>query len=107
MQINHKKTQVILNKTDIYDDKYFEYSYAKERGVKKRMQETNPMILGPLITMYDKTLEENLSMYDKMPYKRDDTLCNRSSVRLISGNIIKYYRYKIIEPYMLDSDLRF
>jgi hypothetical protein len=67
------------------------------------MQDMNTLILAPLM-MYDKSLEENLTMYDEMPYVRDDSLCNRSTVRLVSGNIIKYYRYKLVDPYLLYPD---
>lgn len=67
------------------------------------MQDMNPLILAPLM-MYDKSLEENLTMYDEMPYIRDDSLCNRSTVRLVSGNIIKYYRYNLVDPYLLYPD---
>ena len=41
---------------------------------------------------YDASLENNLSMYDKLPYKRDIDLCNASSIAMESGNLIKYYR---------------
>lgn len=41
---------------------------------------------------YDATLEENMSMYDKLPYKRNEDLCNASTLALESGNLIKYYR---------------
>lgn len=41
---------------------------------------------------YDKTLEENMSMYDKLPYKRDADMCNASTLCLNSGNLLKYYR---------------
>lgn len=41
---------------------------------------------------YDATLEENMSMYDKLPYKRNEDMCNASALALESGNLIKYYR---------------
>lgn len=41
---------------------------------------------------YDTTLEENISMYDKLPYKRNVDLCNISTLCLNSGNLVKYYR---------------
>lgn len=41
---------------------------------------------------YDTTLEENISMYDKLPYKRNEDLCNVSTLALNSGNLVKYYR---------------
>lgn len=44
---------------------------------------------------YDKSLEENISMYDKQIYIRDLTLCNTDTLGLVSGNVIKYYRCNI------------
>lgn len=41
---------------------------------------------------YDTTLEENISMYDKLPYKRNEDLCNVSTLGLNSGNLVKFYR---------------
>lgn len=41
---------------------------------------------------YDATLEENMSMYDKLPYKRNEDMCNASTLALETGNLIKYYR---------------
>lgn len=41
---------------------------------------------------YDTTLEDNISMYDKLPYKRNEDLCNISTLGLNSGNLVKFYR---------------
>lgn len=49
---------------------------------------THPVAKQP----YDKTLEENMSMYDKLPYKRDEEMCNASTLCMTSGNLVKYYR---------------
>lgn len=46
---------------------------------------------------YDKSLEENISMYDKQAYICDVTLCNADTLGLVSGNVIKYYRCNIGE----------
>ena len=43
---------------------------------------------------YDTSLEEKFSIYDKMPYERDWGLCGFDSVKLHSGNVVKYYSYK-------------
>lgn len=42
---------------------------------------------------YDFTLEDNIPMYDNMPYHRNHDYCNESMVHLVSGNVIKYFRY--------------
>lgn len=46
---------------------------------------------------YDMSLEYRIDLYDKLPYVRDINLCNRETICLNSGNIIKYYRYKFIK----------
>jgi hypothetical protein len=46
---------------------------------------------------YDSTLEEKISMYDRMPYNWDISLSQYNTLGLISGNIVKYYRYKLVE----------
>lgn len=50
---------------------------------------------------YDDSLfdQERWSMYDNLPYVSDKELCNKTHLRLISGNIIKYYQYLMKEPY--------
>lgn len=52
---------------------------------------------------YDSALEDNLSMYDKLPYQRDSNLCNREALALVSGNVLKYYRCKTSEPYKVKT----
>ncbi|QHQ62623.1 hypothetical protein Ana3638_19090 [Anaerocolumna sedimenticola] len=48
---------------------------------------------------YENILDSSITMYDKMPYKRDITICGPETLVLISGNIVKYYRYKVVEAY--------
>lgn len=45
---------------------------------------------------YDMSLEYKIDIYDKLPYIRDVNLCNQETICLVSGNIIKYYRYKFV-----------
>lgn len=52
---------------------------------------------------YDATLEENMSMYDKLPYKRNVDMCNASTLALISGNLVKFYRCTYDEPREIDT----
>ncbi|HEX3078396.1 MAG TPA: hypothetical protein VHQ24_16185 [Lachnospiraceae bacterium] len=49
---------------------------------------------------FDTTLIDDLSMYDKMPYKSSYDFCNKSTIGLRSGNLLKYYRVKENEPYI-------
>lgn len=51
--------------------------------------------LGP----YDASGEVNLSMYDKLPYKRNYDACNAEHIRMESGNVLKYYRINNGETY--------
>lgn len=46
---------------------------------------------------------QSYSMYDHLPYKRDINLCGPDNITLVSGNIIKYYRYKLTDTYTIDS----
>ncbi|HEX3020862.1 MAG TPA: hypothetical protein VHP81_00525 [Lachnospiraceae bacterium] len=49
---------------------------------------------------FDTTLFDDLSMYDKMPYKSSYDFCNKGTIGLRSGNLLKYYRVKVNEPYI-------
>lgn len=51
---------------------------------------------------YDSSLNEDMSMYDHLPYQRDIDLCNEHTIALYSGNILKYYYCSIKEPCQLD-----
>ncbi|WP_310605005.1 hypothetical protein [Anaerosporobacter sp.] len=53
---------------------------------------------------FDNTLMEDLSMYDKMPYTSTYDLCNTNTVCLESGNLLKSYRIKEKEPYVIKQD---
>ena len=52
---------------------------------------------------YDARLEENMSMYDKLPYKRNEDMCNASTLALVSGNLVKFYRCTYDEPAEIDT----
>lgn len=53
---------------------------------------------------YDKNYTTNDSFYYKLPYIRDYDLCNTVGVRLFSGNIVKFYQYKMDKPVVLFTD---
>lgn len=46
---------------------------------------------------YDTALENNFIMYDNLPYVRDVTICNKEYCEHMGGNIIKYYRCKLLD----------
>lgn len=54
---------------------------------------------------YENIINMN-TMYDKKPYIRDISICGPDSLVLTSGNIIKYYRYNLINIYTVNSDNR-
>lgn len=56
------------------------------------MSQNNACVFSVLKRPYEAVLEDNLSMYDRLPYRRDAELCNKSTLALVSGNLIKYYR---------------
>jgi hypothetical protein len=55
---------------------------------------------GPFEHIWD----SRITMYDKIPYERDITLSGTDTLTLISGNIIKYYRYKINDVFNIKPD---
>ncbi len=42
---------------------------------------------------YDKSYEDNYSLYNNIPYTMDTNICNMNTHVLISGNLIKYNHY--------------
>lgn len=46
---------------------------------------------------YELTLDVKQQMYDKLPYVCDINLCNKESIRYLSGNIIKFYQYNVYD----------
>lgn len=53
---------------------------------------------------YDRSYSNNDSFYYKLPYKKDFDLCNWKPMRIFSGNIIKFYQYKLEKPVVLFTD---
>ncbi len=53
----------------------------------------------PKMKPYDAMLGEHWSMYDAMPYVWDPDLNVEKVFKCISGNIIKFYRFQMDEPY--------
>jgi hypothetical protein len=53
---------------------------------------------------YDSFLEDKRSMYDDMPYYRDINVCTAENIGLISGNVLKYYRYKVTDTFFIIPD---
>lgn len=51
----------------------------------------------------DFSMGDDMSMYDKLPYKRDSDRCNAGAITLCTGNILKYYRCYFGEILKLDN----
>lgn len=50
---------------------------------------------------FDSSVNEDFSMYDKLPYKKDIDLCGPDKIAMESGNVIKFFRYTIKDTYQL------
>lgn len=53
---------------------------------------------------YDRTDMSHDGFYYHFPYEKDYDLCNWRPLRLYSGNIIKYYQYRLDKPVILFTD---
>ena len=61
-------------------------------------------IFAKTLVTYDKSYSSNDTFYYQLPYKKDYDLCNWSPLRMYSGNIIKYYQYRMQQPVVLFTD---
>ena len=53
---------------------------------------------------YDKSFHSNDSFYYNLHYKKDYNHCNWNPLRMYSGNIIKFYQYRLDQPVVLFTD---
>ncbi|HAP21814.1 MAG TPA: hypothetical protein DCR27_11130 [Lachnospiraceae bacterium] len=53
---------------------------------------------------YEKETAVNDAFYYSLPYVKDFDLCNWQPLRMFSGNVIKYYQYKLDKPVILFTD---
>lgn len=60
---------------------------------------TNKDMNNAPVRPYDDSMWDRNSMYDKMPYQWDTDLNVEKVFAAVSGNIIKAYRCKIVDPY--------
>lgn len=47
---------------------------------------------------FDNTVAENFVIYYPIPYVRDINLIPPEKIAMESGNVVKYYRYQLLEP---------
>ena len=57
-----------------------------------------------MLMTFDRKYEAASVFYDNLQYVRDYDLCNWTPLRMVSGNIIKYYQYKLDKPVILQTD---
>ena len=48
---------------------------------------------------FEFTVPDTIAMYDQLPYIRDVNLCNKNTLTLESGNVIKAFRCHIADTY--------
>ena len=56
------------------------------------------------IQPYDITVGERHGMYDNLPYQCDNTLCNKESVQMESGNVVKYFQTELTDFKKIGGD---
>ncbi len=64
----------------------------------------NQELFTKMLKNFDHEYEIDAKFYDALPYKRDYDLCNWTPLRMLSGNIIKYYQYRLDQPVILQTD---
>ena len=52
---------------------------------------------------YDSSLEYNVSIYDHLPYVRDDNICGADQIGINSGNVVKFYCLEKEEPCVISN----
>lgn len=70
--------------------------YIHLRGVRLETMNTPDIVK---VRPYDDSMWERYSIYDNMPYVWDADLNAMHIFTTVSGNLIKSYRCKILEPY--------
>ena len=44
------------------------------------------------------------TIYDHLPYKKDINIINENSIRLESGNVVKYVKLDVNKPFVIDTN---
>lgn len=52
---------------------------------------------------FDSSSTDHLSMYDNLPYKRNSDVCNGEAVTKETGNVLKFYRCRLENPYEISN----
>lgn len=64
----------------------------------------NNELFKKMLTTFDHNCEASSTFYDTLPYVRDYDLCNWTPLRMVSGNIIKFYQYRMDKPVIIQTD---
>lgn len=64
----------------------------------------NEELFKKILMNFDRRYENASVFYDNLPYVRDYDLCNWTPLRVLSGNIIKFYQYKLDKPVIIQTD---
>ena len=51
------------------------------------------------ILPFDASYGEHFAMYDSMVYHKDNNVCNEAHICMESGNVYKFFRCTVQEPY--------
>jgi hypothetical protein len=81
-----------------------EYSIIKISSNKGDGSMTPQELFAKSLVTYDQSYSSNDSFYYKLPYVKDFDLCNWNPMRMCSGNVIKFYQYKMDKPVVLFTD---
>lgn len=76
----------------------------RARETKGREDVYNEELFRKMLMTFDHKYESSTVFYDNLPYIRDYDLCNWTPLRLMSGNIIKFYQYKLDKPVIIQTD---
>lgn len=62
----------------------------------------NELMLAKL-SYYDHSYNYSCNLYDNLPYRKTYELCNEHTVRMYSGNIIKFFQYELEKPFLINN----
>lgn len=80
----------------------YNVNYSRD---KKEGEYLNQLTEGVTHQKYDKSLEDKITMYDNQQYRKDPDLITQDKIKLVSGNVMKYYTFQFDtnQPYMIQT----
>lgn len=52
---------------------------------------------------FDSSVSDHSSMYDNLPYQRNQDMCNETKVAKRSGNVLKFYTCEVKDAFRIDN----